>query len=56
MKGRLNFLFKFFVLIGLLSIYSVSSTSIDISSFGNIDQIKQTSIAFDLNINFDKKM
>lgn len=56
MRARINFIFSLFISIAILSLYSVSNTSIDISSFGNIDQIKQTNIAFDLNINFDKEM
>jgi hypothetical protein len=37
-------------------IRQTTQTSIDISSFSNIDQIKQTHIDLNFNINFDKLM
>ena len=33
-----------------------NSSDIDISSFSNIDQIKQSSLAFDFNIDLDNKV
>lgn len=45
------------LVIPFIILLSISNCSdIDISSFSNIDQIKQTSLAFDFNIDFDNKV
>ncbi len=49
-----NLIKSLVILISLISL--VLTNSIDKSSFSNIDQIKQSKIAFDFNINFDKQM
>lgn len=50
MKEFLKILF----LVTLFNFYL--SSSIDISSFANIEQLKQSHITFEMNINFDDKM
>ena len=41
--------------IASLLMISLNSSSIDISSFSNVDQIKQETISFELKIDFDNK-
>jgi len=45
----LKFLIASFLMI------SINSSPIDISSFSNVDQIKQETISFELKIDFDSK-
>lgn len=47
---------KGILFIFLLAIQMSYQSDIDISSLSNIDQIKQTNIDFNININFEKQM